>query len=129
MICGITFDKDNKQKDYEYMAKDMNGEYVIGFLWIDRPWYTTKNQWTYYIRYQEYNNKGICGGGESSGFKDIIVDSNTIEPYTQIAEIKYNQSKGLTTIVEEFDRNTFDYKELFRIEPNDRIPIEKWNIK
>ena len=130
MIYGIiTFDKDNKQKDYKYMAKDMNGEYVIGFLWIDKPWYTMEDQWTYYIRIQEYHNKGICGGAESSGFKDIIVDSNTIEPYTQIAEIKYNQSKGYTTVVEEFDSNKFKYKELFRIEPNDRIPIEKWNIK
>lgn len=132
MICEITFDKDNKQKDYEYMAKDMNGEYVIGFLWIDRPWYTTEDQWTYYIRHQKYNNKGICGGAESSGFKDVIIDPNTIEPYTQIAEIKYNQSRGDTTVVEEFDKNIFDifdYKELFRIEPNDRIPIEKWNIK
>lgn len=129
MICEITFDKDNKQKDYRYMAKDMNGEYVVGFLWIDRPWYTMEDQWTYYIRIQEYHNKGICGGAESSGFKDIIVDSNTIEPYTQIAEIKYNQSRGDTTVVEEFYRNTFEYKELFRIEPNDRIPIEKWSIK
>ena len=56
MICEITFDKDNKQKYYEYMAKDMNGEYVVGFLWIDRPWYTMEDQWTYYIRIQEYHN-------------------------------------------------------------------------
>ena len=72
MICEITFDKDNKQKDYRYMAKDMNGEYVVGFLWIDRPWYTMEDQWTYYIRIQEYHNKGICGGAESSGFKKWI---------------------------------------------------------
>ena len=57
-----------------------------------------------------------------------LVKCNTIEPYTRISHIKYNQSNGITSILEYFNSETFGHEKLFTIKYNDKIPYEKWNI-
>ena len=73
-ICTyvVTFDKDNQQQDYQYMAKDLNGKYVVGYMLVEKQWYSSAEQWTYYIVSNEYNGRGICGGAEWSGFNRRI---------------------------------------------------------
>lgn len=36
----IEYDPLNLQVEYQYMAKDMNGKYVIGWVAIEKPWYS-----------------------------------------------------------------------------------------
>lgn len=101
-VCVVVYDKENKQKDYRYMAKDMNGGYVIGYIAIDKPWYSNENEWKYYIIKNEYGS-GFCGGASDLGFSKTLVDKETIIPFTQKAEVIYNLSVGIhTKIVKKF---------------------------
>ena len=44
---------------------------------------------------------------------DELVKYDTIEPYTRISHIKYNQSEGMTSILEHFNNETFAHEKLF----------------
>lgn len=124
----MEFDKNNSQEDYQYMAKNItNGKYEIGYIIIDQPWYSNERDWTYYIVQNVYG-KGICGGASDLGLKKIIVDSTTVEPYTQIAHIKYNQSIGVDTVlVKDFfgDEDNQDNIVAF-VGVKDEIPYKVW---
>ena len=37
------------------------GEYVIGYIAIDKPWYSNPKDWNYYIIRNDYQGGGICG--------------------------------------------------------------------
>lgn len=120
----LKYDKNNSQEEYTYMAKSLKtGKYVIGYVAIEKPWYSNPKDWTYYIVCNEYGGGGICGGAIDLGFKKYAVDKNTIEPFNQIVEIKYNQSRGLsTTLVER--NNSQEDKVIAVIQPSDVIPME-----
>lgn len=90
----IYFDKENKQEEYKYIARDMNGKLVIGWIVIEQPWYSPSNSWTYWMYRNKYGPGGFCGGASDLGFERIKVDPNTIKPFNQIEEIKYDLENG-----------------------------------
>lgn len=123
----MQFDKSNSQEDYQYMAKNMRGNYEVGYVVVVKPWYSERNDWTYYI----YSNQNIL-----NTMRDVIatvptlVAPDTIEPYTQIAKIKWNQSIGVDTLlVKDFlaCSDNPDNRVAF-IGVNDEIPYELWNF-
>lgn len=123
------YDKRNQQEDYMYMAKDIaSGEYVVGYLVVDKPWYSSPNAWTYYIYRNKYGGGGICGGATDLGMENIIIDPSTIEPYTQTAKIKRNQSVGCDTIVvKDILKDSHDKRnQVACIGKNDKIPYKLW---
>ncbi len=73
----------------------------------------------------------MCGGASSSGFKKVLVDKDTIEPYTQISSIKYNQSIGIDSKL--LTGYTWDDtpKEnvICLIKADDEIPYKLWDSK
>lgn len=89
----IYLDKENKQKDYQYIARDMSGKLVIGWIVIEKPWYSPTESWTYWM-YRNRYGPGFCGGASDLGFERIKVDPNTIKPFNQIEEIKYDLENG-----------------------------------
>lgn len=124
----IQFDINNEQDDYKYMAKSIeSNKYVIGYIVIDKPWYSNEKDWTYYIVSNEYGG-GYCGGATDLGLKGTIVDRSTIEQYTQIAHVKYNQSIGIDSkLIHEFDFiNPDNEKQIVYIKSDDKIPYELW---
>lgn len=124
----IIYEKENKQKDYKFIAKDMNGKWVIGWVVIEQPWYSQENDWTYYIVRNQYG-RGICGGASDLGLEKIIVDKNTIMPFTQKAEIQYDLDNGMTVRVDRkfycFDEDAPKDNVLALIRPGECIP-ELW---
>lgn len=122
-VVVLTLDKENRQDDFQYMAKDIaNGEYVVGYIVIDKPWYSNPKDWTYYIFNNEYDYEhGFCGGATDLGLKKTKIDPNTIEPYTQTANIKLNQIRGLHTRI-----ITPQHNFITVITPKDKIPYELW---
>ena len=128
MGCEVMeFDPLNLQEEYQYMAKDMNGKYAIGWVAIEQPWYAPESSWTYYIINNKYGLGGFCGSCTDLGFEKIIVDKDTIEPYTQTAQIKYNQSIGIDSrVVKEIKYHGESEEIVAYIGVNDKIPYELW---
>lgn len=125
----IEFDKNNPQDDYQYMAKNIEtGKYEIGYIVIDKPWYSNSSDWTYYIVKNKYGS-GFCGGATDLGLEKVIVDSTSVESYTQIAQIKYNQSIGMDSVlVKDFLGDDEDKNNIVAfIGANDDIPLELWS--
>ena len=50
----IEFDKNNPQDNFKYMAKNMDGEYEVGYIVVKQPWYSNPKDWTYYIVKNKY---------------------------------------------------------------------------
>ncbi|MGU8679022.1 hypothetical protein ACV3Q3_12760 [Clostridium perfringens] len=125
----LIFDKENKQQDYRYMARDVdNGKLIIGYIVIEKPWYSHKSMWKYYIVKNEYVSGGFCGGASDLGLKKYLVDGETVEVFNQTAEIKYNQEHGFDTkLVDRHDVNSSKEKEIAIIRVGDKIPYELWN--
>ncbi len=126
----ITFDPINRQEPYTYMAKTItDNSYVIGNIIVKKPWYSHPSQHRYYIVENEYSNVNFLGGRDLKGFKTTEVDPTTIEPYNQVAKIKYNQSIGLDVhLVKNFE-STDSNNTIAIIQPNDIIPITLWNVE
>ena len=56
-----------------------------------------------------------------------MVDPDTIEPFTQIANIKYNQSNGIDSVlVKDFMGDESEDNVVAFIGAQDNIPIELW---
>ena len=124
----IEFDKNNPQDNFKYMAKNMDGEYEVGYIVVKQSWCSNPRDWTYYIVKNKYGSGGFCGGASDLGFEKIIVDPTTIEPYTQIAQIKFNQSIGMGTIlVKDFLGDSNDSENVVAvIGANDELPYRLW---
>lgn len=126
----MVYDKKNTQQEMMHMAKSIkDNKYVIGYIVIQKPWYSPESSWKYYIYEEEYNGGGMCGGASSSGFEKVLVDKDTIEPYTQISSIKYNQSIGVDTkLVKSFTwGDTPDEDVVCLVRTDDEIPYELWD--
>lgn len=94
-ISVIYFDKENKQKDYQIVARDYNNKLQIGWIVVEKPWYSSSSSWTYWLYSNKYGS-GFCGGAADLGFERIPVQPDTIKPYTQIETIKYDLELGMT---------------------------------
>lgn len=131
-ICIMEFDKENSQiHDYTYIAKRIdNGEYVKGYVVIQKPWYSCEELWTYYIYFNQAYGAGLNGGVAVDELARVEVDRNTIEPYTQIADIKINHQYGWDVIlIKNYDKEDEEDNIICRINVGDRIPIELWEIE
>lgn len=124
----IEFDKSNAQDDFQYMAVSVEtGKYEIGYIVIDKPWYSNKRDWTYYIFKNKYGEGGFCGGAIDLGLSKVMVNPDTIEPFTQTAKIKYNQSIGFDSVlVKDFLGDANGDNVVAFIGTEDSIPFELW---
>lgn len=126
----IEFDKNNPQDDYQYMAKDIvTGKYEVGYIVIDKPWYSNPRDWTYYIVKNKYGSGGFCGSATDLGLEKIVVDPTSVEPYTQIAQIKYNQSIGMDSVLVKDFLGDYEDEEniVVFIGANDKVPLKLWS--
>lgn len=123
----LTFDKTNSQQDYQYCAKKLDDDsYVVGYIVIDKPWYSNPKDWTYYIVQNKYGYGSLCGGATDLGFEKIKVDRNTIVPYTQTAQIALYQLKGFIIWLVEYDENHNEVL-IALITENDTIPTHLYD--
>jgi hypothetical protein len=120
-ISVLYFDKENKQKDYEFIARDTNGELVIGWIVVEKPWYSPKSAWTYWMYSNKYGSGGFCGGTSDLGLERIEVNPATIKPFNQIEEIKYDLERGFIVELRDEENNV-----VTRINYVDKIPYELW---
>lgn len=120
----VRFDPSNKQEDFQFMAKEKDADkFVIGYIYIDKPWYSRPCMWGYFMLSNKYSNTGLCGGQEDIGMEKFQVDQSTIVIYNQIAAIVYNQFIGFDThLVNDDD------KIICVISPSDPIPYHLWGI-
>lgn len=131
-VSVIIFDKDNKQQDYQSIARNMDGELVIGWIVIEKPWYSAATNWTYWMYSNDYYPRGLCGGATDLGLTRCMVDKNTIKPFTQIEKIKYDLEIGLTVRLDKklilFKDEEDDDNTLAIIEKEEDIPYELWSL-
>ena len=129
----VCLDKENKQQEYKYIARDMNGKLVVGWIVIEKPWYSPPDSWTYWMYKNKYG-PGFCGGASDLGFERIKVDPNTIKPYNQIEKIKSFLEDDLNVeliykIPYQEDDKSIKYGEVKLIIHNeDEIPYYLWNL-
>lgn len=127
----ITFDKENKQDDYQFMARSLKtNKLIVGWIVIEQPWYSHPREWKYYIYNNEYGS-GFCGGASDLGLKRELVNPDTIEIYNQTSAIKLNQERGFNTkLVNKFDLFNEDENNVIAvIGIEDEIPYELWKSK
>lgn len=124
-IIAIILDPENKSDPFTYMARSRDtNKYVSGNVIVQKPWYSSPQNHIYHIAENDYTDNGLCGGREFKGFILTEVDPSTIEPYTQINQIKMHLSNNL--IVNIVDRETRNLIKTIKSE-ND-IPFELWDI-
>lgn len=123
--CIIKYDKKNTQKPFTYMARKVgSNEAVIGYVVIEKPWYSPESMWKYFIEYNDYRSGGFCGGCIDLGLKRVEIQKDTIIPFNQLAEIKLNQENGFDTKLEGDDLPGFRTEIV--IKANSRIPEDLW---
>lgn len=83
----------DKQEDYQYIAKSLSdGKYHVGYIYVDKPWYSPESAWTYYLKYQEYGSWG------DSYWEDCVVDKDSIKPYTIRNKVWLNDLRDMDSI-------------------------------
>lgn len=124
--CIIKYDKKNTQKPFTYMARKVgSNEAVIGYVVIEKPWYSPESMWRYFIEYNDYKSGGFCGGCIDLGLKRVEVQKDTIIPFNQLAEIKLSQENGLDVRLKGNDLPGFRKEILIRA--TDEIPADLWD--
>ena len=84
----------DKQENYQWIAKSlMYGKYYVGYIYIDTPWYSSEDQWTYYLKYQV--NTSSYG---NQHWEECVVDKNSIKPYTIRNKVWLNDLKEIDSI-------------------------------
>ena len=117
----LRFDKENKQDEYKYIARDMNGKLVIGWIVVEKPWYSSKSAWTYWMYSNKYGSGGFCGGCTDLGLERVKVNPETIKPFNQIEHIKYDLEHGFRVELRDKEDNV-----VASINYVDKIPYELW---
>lgn len=127
VIQTLEFDNENKQHNYEFVARDMDGELRRGFIVVERPWSMPSSSWTYWMYFNEYSSGDLCGGCSNLGFERVIVDPATIRPYNQIEEIKSCLEYGWTVkLVKYSNVLSNDDNTIAIIRNESEIPYELW---
>lgn len=121
IISVLYFDKENKQDEYKYIARDAAGKLRIGWIVVEQPWYTSKSAWTYWMYSNKYGSGGFCGGCHDLGLERIEVNPATIKPFNQIEEIKYDLEQGFIVELRDEENNV-----IAKINYADKIPYELW---
>ena len=123
---GVTsvlyFDKENKQDEYRYIARDMDGKPQIGWIVVEQPWYTPKSAWTYWMYSNKYGSGGMCGGCTDLGLERVKVNPETIKPYNQIEKIKHDLEQGFRVELRDREHNV-----MANINNMEEIPYELWH--
>lgn len=84
----------DKQEDYQYIAKSLSGgKYYVGYIYVDKPWYSPESEWTYYLKYQV--NTSSYG---SQHWEECIVDKDSIRPYTIRNRVWLNDLRDVDSI-------------------------------
>ncbi len=121
-MISMRYDRANKQNNYKYMARSKKtNRLVVGYIVGDCHWYSHTD---YKIYYNEYAPGGFCGGAIELGLRSVDVDPNTIVPYNQMAEVKYNQENGFVTLITNVGQsNRWD----IRVMPGGEFPYFLWD--
>lgn len=131
-VSIIIFDKDNKQQKYQSIARNMNGELVVGWVVIGQPWHSRETDWTYWMYFNKYQSGGFCGGATDLGLTRCMIDASTIRPFTQIEKIKYDLENGFIVRLDKklicFKDEEDDDNTLAIIEKEEDIPYELWSL-
>ena len=126
----LIFDKENSQNDYQFIARDMNGKLVIGWIVIEEPWYSNKSEWTYWMYSNKYGRGGFCSGASDLGLDRTVVNPDTIKPFNQIEKIKYDLENGMKVRLDRkfycSDDEAPDNNILAIINNVNEIPYELW---
>lgn len=94
-----SIDDFDKQEDYQYIAKSLSdNKYHVGYIAIEKPWYSPESMWTYYLIMNEYGSGGFCGGATDLGFIKVAVDKDSIKPYTIRNKVWLNDMRDMDTI-------------------------------
>lgn len=120
----VFFDKKNQQKDYQWIARDLvNNKLTIGYIVVEKPWYSFRLNWTFWMYSNDYASGGFCGGAIDKDLKRYAVKEETIKPFTQIEEIKYYLETGFIVELRDHDNPSFNYF----FEKESDIPYELWS--
>jgi len=83
----------DKHDDYQWIAKSvLDDKYHVGYIFVDKPWYSQENQWTYYIKYQVNTSNYGC-----QRWEECVVEPDSIVPYTIRNRTKLNDLRDMDT--------------------------------
>ena len=84
----------DKQENYQWIAKSiLDGKYHVGYIYVDMPWYSSENQWTYYLKYQVNTSSYGC-----QHWEECVVDEDSIRPYTIRNKVWLNDLRDMDSI-------------------------------
>lgn len=121
----LEYDKDNKHIEYKYMAKcKERNDWHIGWIVIEKPWYSPQDQWKYHIVHNDYKPGGFCGGAIDLGLKTIEVRGDSIKEFNQVNQVKLEMEDGTLNV----KLDNYPIKgESYIIEAGSKVPYELWN--
>lgn len=83
----------DRQEDYQYIAKSLSdNKYHVGYIYVDKPWYSSEDKWTYRLRYRKYGSWG------DAYWEEFVIDKDSIRPYTIRNKVWLNDMRDIDTI-------------------------------